>query len=254
MPSDRRDKIRELLRLSHELGREDRGMAILGEGNSSARLGDGSFVIKASGSSLGTLRAGDLVECTSGPLLPLFDRRGAGDAQVEAALEACRVDPRSKKPSIETLFHAFFLSLPEVEFVGHTHAPAVSRILCSPQARLFASRRLFPDEVICCGEASVLVPYTDPGLPLARAIRSRTRSYMGRYRRAPRVVLLENHGIVTLGRTPEAVLAAMLMAEKAARIWLGAALLGGPHFLPACEVRRIAGRADEECRRRAMKI
>lgn len=254
MPSDRREKIRELLRLSHELGREDRGMAILGEGNSSARLGDGSFLIKASGCSLGTLRAGDLVECRNEPLLPLFDRRRAGDEEVEAALEACRVDPRSKKPSIETLFHAFFLTLEEVEFVGHTHAPAVSRILCSPRARLFASRRLFPDEVICCGEASVLVSYADPGLPLARAIRSGTRSYIEKHRQAPRVVLLENHGIVTLGRTPEAVLAAMLMAEKAARIWLGAALLGGPHFLPAREVRRIAGRADEECRRRAMKI
>ncbi len=254
MASERRGKIRELLRLSHELGREDRGMAILGEGNSSARLGGGTFLIKASGASLGSLRAGDLVECTSDPLLPLLDQRRAGDEEVEAALEACRVDPGSKKPSIETLFHAFLLSLPEVEFVGHTHAPAVSRILCSPRALLFASRRLFPDEVVCCGEASALVPYTDPGLPLARAIRSRTQSYMKKHGRVPRVVLLENHGIVTLGRTPEAVLAAMLMAEKAARIWLGAALLGGPHFLPAREVRRIAGRADEECRRRAMKI
>ena len=66
--------------------------------------------------------------------------------------------------------------------------------------------------------------------------------------------MLENHGIITLGRTPEAVLAAMLMAEKAATIWLGAAALGGPVFLPAKTVARIAGRPDESLRRKLLKL
>ena len=44
-----------MLALSHELGREDRRLAILGEGNVSARVSDRTFVVKASGSNLATL-------------------------------------------------------------------------------------------------------------------------------------------------------------------------------------------------------
>ena len=49
------DTIQELIRLSNDLGREERQLAILGEGNTSADLGDGTFLVKASGTSLGTL-------------------------------------------------------------------------------------------------------------------------------------------------------------------------------------------------------
>ena len=122
------------------------------------------------------------------------------------------------------------------------------------RAREFAENRLFPDEIVCCGPASVLVPYTDPGLLLAREIRTRTEDYMGRYGRPPRVVLLENHGIIALGRTPEAVVAATLTAEKAAQIWIGAATLGGPRVLTAQEVRTIADRGDEHHRQRVLNL
>ena len=68
------------------------------------------------------------------------------------------------------------------------------------------------------------------------------------------MVLLESHGLITLGRTTDAVLAAMLMAEKAAGIWLGAAALGGPVFLKSGQVERIAGRPDEKLRRRLLNL
>ena len=44
------------------------------------------------------------------------------------------------------------------------------------------------------------------------------------------------------------------MAEKAAGIWLGAAALGGPKFMTSAHVARIAGRPDEEIRRRALNL
>ena len=53
--------IEDLLTLSHEIGREDRGLALLGEGNTSARLTKDTYLVKASGSSLGTLRREDVV-------------------------------------------------------------------------------------------------------------------------------------------------------------------------------------------------
>ena len=37
--------IQDLLTLSHEIGREDRGLAMLGEGNTSARLSDETFAV-----------------------------------------------------------------------------------------------------------------------------------------------------------------------------------------------------------------
>jgi rhamnose utilization protein RhaD (predicted bifunctional aldolase and dehydrogenase) len=243
-----------LLRLSHELGRRDQPLSILGEGNTSVKLGADTFRVKASGTNLATLRAEDTVECKSSVLLPLLDRNDLADAEVDRALMDSRVAADAKKPSVEALFHGYFLSLPGVEFVGHTHAPAVNGILCSPRAREFATKRVFPDEIVCCDVASVFVPYSDPGLRLAQAIREQTQKFMDEHGRLPRVVLLESHGIITLGRTVEAVLAAMLMAEKAATIWLNASGLGGPTFLSRETIQRIAGRPDEEVRRRVLKM
>ena len=248
------DQREVLLRLSHELGREDRGWAILGEGNTSARIDAESFLVKASGTNLGSLRKEDLVQCKTLQLLSLLDRRGASDQEVDSALYASRVSEGSKKPSVETLFHAYLLSLPGIAFVGHTHAPAVNRILCSPRAKEFALKRIVPDEVICCGTESIFIPYTDPGLKLAQAIKKATDSYYKRKRIFPRVIVLQNHGIITIGGTTQAVLAAMMMAEKSAMIWLGAAALGGPVFMTKQQVERIASRQDEDVRRRAMKI
>src|SRR5208283_2291428 len=228
----RSEKLRALLKLSHDLANPLHPLAILGEGNTSARVSQKTFLVKASGSSLGSLTKSDVVECRANVLLALLDDKKTSDVQVDQTLMASRVDAGAKKPSVEALFHAWLLTLPEVEFVGHAHAPAVNSILCSPRASEFATKRIFPDEVVCCDVASVFVPYTDPGLRLARAIRERTNQFIKKHQRPPRVVLLENHGLITLGRTPEAVLAAMLMAEKAASVWLGAAMLGGPVFLP----------------------
>jgi rhamnose utilization protein RhaD (predicted bifunctional aldolase and dehydrogenase) len=161
----------------------------------------------------------------------------------------------AKKPSVEAIFHAYLLTLPGVNFVGHTHPIAVNAILCSKHARTFATRRLFPDEIVCCGVESVFVPYTDPGLKLSQAIQTAVEDYIRRVSRAPRVILLENHGMIALGAGPEAVLAATLMAVKAAEIFAGAAALSGePQFLTAEQVERIAGRPDEHYRQKALGL
>lgn len=254
MEESRRKRISALLTLSHELGREERHMAILGEGNASVRLNAETFLIKASGSRLSTMRRQDVVECRFKVLLPLLNESKLADKEIEAALLASRVDPKSKKPSVEALFHAFCLTLADVNYVGHTHAIAVNQIVCSPRAREFAVKRIFPDEIVCCGVASVFIPYTDPGFRLAQEIHKRTTAFVKRYKQSPRVILLENHGIITVGRSPDAVLAAMLMVEKTAAIWIGASALGGPRFLSRQQVERIASRTDERYRQRALKL
>jgi rhamnose utilization protein RhaD (predicted bifunctional aldolase and dehydrogenase) len=240
--------------MSHTLGRSDLQLAILAEGNTSARLGANRMLVKASGSALATMTTADLVECHTTPLLNLLDRPHPRDEEIHRTLLACRVRATAKKPSVEVLFHAWLLTLPGVEFVGHAHPVAANQLLCSPRARDMADKRIYPDEVVCCGQASVFVPYHDPGHELAREVRRHTNAYMKRFRETPRVILLQNHGVITLGRTPEAVIAAMLMAEKAARLRVGAVRLGGPRFMSARDIRRIASRSDEHERRRALNV
>ena len=243
-----------LLELSHFLGEEKRQLAILGEGNTSARIDEHTFLVKASGSCLQTLTSEDLVACRFDSLLPMLDQDTMSDQAIEGLLLASRVDLSAKRPSVETLFHAYLLSLEGVHFVGHTHSIAVNQILCSPRASQFATRKLFPDEIVCCGARSVLIPYTDPGLSLSKSIRLATDTYLDDFGCAPRVILLENHGIITLGKTSGAVKAAMLMAHKAAEIFVGAAALGGPTFMSAEDVDRISNRTDEHYRQRALKL
>jgi hypothetical protein len=49
-------------------------------------------------------------------------------------------------------------------------------------------------------------------------------------------------------------MASILMATKAAAIFMGAAAMGGPNFLPAQHVERIAARPDEAHRQNQLKM
>ncbi len=249
---DRTVTTARLLELAHEFGRQ--GFTILGEGNVSHRTGDDAFVVKASGSSLATLNELELTECRFGPLLEAMARPGLSDDDVERVLGGSRVRPAALKPSVETFFHAYLLSLPGVACVGHTHPIPINQILCTPHAQVFAERRQTPDEIVCCGPVSLLVPYVDPGLPLAQEIAARLKTFQETYGRLPRVILLENHGIITLGASVDGVRTAMLMAVKAAQVYLGAQALGGLRHLPDGEIERIEGRSDEKYRQRMLRI
>jgi rhamnose utilization protein RhaD (predicted bifunctional aldolase and dehydrogenase) len=243
-------RIDELLQLAREIGREERKLVILGEGNISARASRETFFVKASGSSLASLSDGDLTECRFEPLLALLDRVGASDEEIESALKSSQVLPSAKKPSTEAVFHALLLSRPGVEFVAHTHPIAVNGVLCSPRAADFASKRQFPDEIVCCGEESLLLDYVDPGLPLAKLIRQGLSTFSG----IQRVILLKNHGLIAPAGSVAGALAATLMCVKAAEIFSLAALHGGPVFLDAGEVDRIENRQDEHHRRRQLGV
>lgn len=248
------ETISSLITLSHEIGREDRNLCLLAEGNTSAALDAKQFAVKASGCSLRSLQESDLTLCDTAKVLELLSKRNIKDDAVDAALLDARVDSSARKPSVEAMFHAWLLGLDGVQYVGHCHSLSANQVLCSPRARDFAERRLFPDEIVCCGPASVFIPYADPGLPLAREIRDRTNAFIQQTGYVPRLILLQNHGIIAVGKTAQAVLACLLMADKAAAIFMGAAALGGPNFLTPQHVERIAGRPDEAYRQRQLKM
>lgn len=227
----------ELVALSRALGEPCRAYVALGEGNTSAAIDRHAFWVKASGVPLQEIRPGGFIEV----------RHRDMDAAVR---RPHRASPPGPRPSIEALFHSWLLQIPGVRFVGHTHPTSVNRILCSQRSRVLFRRRLFPDEIVYCGSEPVYVPYGDPGLPLARAIQRRVLAFRRRHGEPPRLILLENHGIIALGRTPQEVLRITTMAVKTAEILWGAALVGPPRFLTRVHAAQIARRPDEAYRRR----
>ncbi len=252
--SERNRRWRQLVELSRRIGTAAESYAILGEGNTSTRSGKDTFWVKASGTSLSTAKKDSFTECLRPILEPLWESKSRPDTEVDGKLLAARVDPKAGKPSTEALFHSYLLSLPGIEWVAHTHPTAVNGILCSPRASDFAKFRMFPDEIVCGGEQSVLVPYTDPGVPLAKAIRTGVENFEKEQGRLPRIILLQNHGLIAIGPSAGAVEATTKMAEKSAKIFLGAASLGGPVFMPEAQVHRISGRPDELYRQKVLKL
>lgn len=242
----------ELVTLARQLGNPARDLAILGEGNVSTRADQDTFWVKASGSSLATLTEADLSRVRLGAVLDLLGRPSLSEAEVEAALTSALTDPGHSKPSVETFLHALCLNLPGVAWVGHTHALAVNQILCSSLGAAPFRQHIFPDAVVVCGLAPAVVPYTDPGFALAQAVETELTRYQEMYSQPPKLLLLENHGLVALGGSAAEVENIMAMTDKWARTLQGSYALGGPRFLPEGEAKRIDERLDEAYRRRRL--
>lgn len=251
------DIVQELIGLSHALGDPARDMAILGEGNTSAKVNGESFWVKASGSELGTLRTDQLVRVSFDACARMLesadDGKAMSDAVVKDALLAAVVEgPEGVRPSVETVLHAALLQQPAVSFVGHTHPTAINALTCSDRFGEALTQRLFPDQVVVCGPSAVLVPYVDPGLPLALEVLQRSVEYRKRYGEPPKTVYMQNHGFIALGKSAKQVLQISQMAVKSANILNGAFAAGTPQFMTDQQVARIGGRDDEHYRQKVL--
>ena len=247
--------LQALVEMSRELGRTERDLVILGEGNTSASCGDGTFWVKASGALLGAAEASSFIRLWLEPVCALAERGDLSDEGFKQALDAAKVDPSvEKRSSTETVLHALALTEVGARFVGHTHPVAVNAVMCSVAAKEAISGRLFPDEIVVCGPALAYVPYTDPGLPLARKAREVFHRYMDEWGQAPRAVLMQNHGLIALGSSPQEVDSITAMYVKTCRVLAGTYAFGGPHFLSESNVRRIHTRPDEGYRRRELRL
>jgi rhamnose utilization protein RhaD (predicted bifunctional aldolase and dehydrogenase) len=240
-----------LIDLSRNLGDPINDYVILGEGNTSAKLDDGTFWVKASGAQLRTIEADGFVRVSFERVLGMLDGPDLDDDEVKQGLIDGKIDPQAPgHPSVETVLHAICLNLPEVNFVGHTHPTAINMLTCSMAFETAVSGRLFPDEIVVCGLAPVIVPYIDPGLPLAREIRQRIEAYIDTYGERPKTILMQNHGFIALAPSPQQIENITAMAVKTIRILIGAYALGGPHFMTPEAVDRIHTRPDEHYRQK----
>jgi rhamnose utilization protein RhaD (predicted bifunctional aldolase and dehydrogenase) len=250
---DKAQRLADLVALSHRLGNPWLEAAILGEGNTSARATTETFYVKASGFQLPTIEAEGFTEVNFGKALSLLTAADISDQAVKDTLAAARVNPDSPHPSVETILHGLLLQLPDVEFVAHTHPVAVNAITCARNGERAFAGRLFPDEIVCCGPKYVWIPWTDPGAPLARKVHERVHRFVDEEGFPPKVILMQNHGMIALGPTVASVENATLMMVKTCKILLYTYLLGGPRTLSPEAADRICNRPDEKYRERLLE-
>jgi len=181
---------RELLvYVSRLLGAEEE-LVLFGGGNTSVkttgtdRLGRRVQLlhIKGSGVDLASVTAADFSALRLSDLEPLADAAPLPDeAMVEHVLWTM-VDPRARRPSIETLLHAF---LPD-RWVLHSHADAVLALANRPDGPRILHEIL--------GEQLSIVGYRRPGHRLAQDVAAARRATP-----AAKAIVLYHHGLVTFG-------------------------------------------------------
>ena len=190
--------IRDIRERIVKAGRElhDKGLVRGTSGNISARiLGTDTFLIKPSGARMVCLRPKELV---------LVDSQGnkiRGESNV----------------SLETPMHAaIYRARNDVQAVVHTHAPTAT-------AFGMAKTEILPIQV----EMFMLLPNGVPivpfELPGSKALSSAVQKKITNHN----AVVLENHGIVTVGATIEAACDLNEMVEEGAKIQLLVMTLAG---------------------------
>jgi len=245
------DVLLKLIEMSRGLGLPERDYVILGEGNTSARAGDAGFWIKASGFHLHNIPENGFVELCFEPVLDLINREGVADADFTRQLEEAKVDPSVKvRPSVEATMHAVIYHLCGADFIGHTHPTAVNALLCSADGPQLLKGRLFPDHIVFCGRVPLIIPYVEPGLPLARYIKHALEEHLDQYGEAPKTIFMQNHGLIALGKTASEVESITAMTVKASRVLQGAAALGGVRYMTQADVDRIHTHPSELYRRK----
>jgi L-ribulose-5-phosphate 4-epimerase len=140
------------------------------------------------------------------------------------------------KPSSDTFAHAYvYRHRPDVNGVVHTHSTFAT-------AWAAAGRPIPPVLTAICDEFGGPIPVgayakiggDEIGQEIIRSIGS-----------SP-AILMKNHGVFTVGKTPEAAVKAAVMVEDVARTVFYAMQLGQPDEIPAEEVARAHRRYLEE--------
>ena len=202
------------------------------EGNISGKINENSFLIKASGYSLSNLKSKGFVE---------FDFNGN------------QLSNFKESGSMELSFHTFLLSFNNINYISHTHPTDTLKILCTNQSELFANVRLFPDQVVFNGTKSCLVPYAKPGEELTELIKSHVKKFIDKEFYFPKLILLENHGVIACGNSIKECVIATDICEKAAGIFLGAISLGNVRFLSNKQMTDLVEDDKEKYRQQQLK-
>jgi rhamnose utilization protein RhaD (predicted bifunctional aldolase and dehydrogenase) len=192
------DAVQEIVAISRRYG-AGHDWVIAGGGNTSIKSQDTMWV-KASGTMLSTIEESQFVAMDRQALDRIWtaeypqdrDRREA--RALEDLLNARRDRETTLRPSVETLMHALFPH----RLVVHTHPTLVNGITCAVDGEQTV-RRLF-------GEDAVWIPTVDPGYTLAREMDRLITAWRSAHDDAwPRIIFMQNHGLVVVGETVEEI-------------------------------------------------
>jgi L-fuculose-phosphate aldolase len=186
--------LNNLISLSNEISKFVVGY----EGNVSGKFGNTLF-IKKSGSRLKNINITDFVQ---------YDLFGN------------QLDNFSEKGSMELDFHSYLLGYKNVNYVCHVHPVNCLKILCTDRTDKFSNFRLFPDQVIFNFSRSCVVPYAKPGKELSEKIKDCVENFLYENNFFPKLILLQNHGIITCGQSINECLIISEICEKSAEIFI----------------------------------
>ena len=175
-------------------------------GNISARFED-KFLITTSGSANGYLEDNELV-------LIEYD----GNSLEEG-----------KKPSSEKMLHVeYYRQRPDVNFIFHMHSPYLSTFSACNKA---LDEPLMPENIFYFGQ----IPLAEYGLPGSWDLVEKTAKYFQEYN----VILMANHGMISVGKTAKEAYMNLELAESYAQVVLQSQILGGAKPLSEKEVEEI---------------
>ncbi len=220
------------------------GYAVAGEGNTSARSSSGTrFWIKRSGCAFADVGPKDFVE--------MDVALAAGDLERPEEAIVHREDERFR-PSIEVPMHASIYAFQDrANFVVHTHPPCTLAGCCTEDVEDFFLPQ-FPDSVVYLGVPErnwAFLEYASPGPGIAGLLRGALGELSGDLR----VVILGNHGAMTIGETAAEALARTEMLEKASYVRLMSAITGKATTLAQKDIQFLENMEAEKYRQRVLK-
>lgn len=188
--------IEAVVELSREFG-GDPEWVLAGGGNTSYK-NDEYLWVKASGYALATIGPDGFAKMDRARLAACAeatypDDEAEREAGALADLMAARVDGEEKRPSVETLMH----HLIPFPLIVHTHPALVNGITCGLEGEAAATRIL--------GDDVLWIRAIEPGYILSLEIKRRIAAHKEARGSAPRVILMQNHGLVVAGDSAEEI-------------------------------------------------
>jgi rhamnose utilization protein RhaD (predicted bifunctional aldolase and dehydrogenase)/NAD(P)-dependent dehydrogenase (short-subunit alcohol dehydrogenase family) len=175
-----------------------------GGGNTSTKLVERDHLgrerrvlrVKASGTDLATATAADFTGLYLDEVLVLTGRDDVDDEELMTFLDRCKVEPWSRRPSVESLVHAC-LSAPHVD---HVHSDAICTLTNTAHWREVIAESL--------GGDVALVDYVRPGFRLAKLVAEVDGA---------EAIVLRHHGLVTCADSHERTIQLTLELDERAR-------------------------------------
>ncbi len=213
MSTDRAQLAADLVRTSHAL--HDNGWVANHDGNVSARLGTGRFLVTPTALSKADIRESWLA---------------VADEQGKVA------EGEARPPSEFALHLGAYAERPDVGAIVHAHPPYATAMACAGKSLT----TFLPEAIVSIG---LEVPLADFALPFGATGAAPIRKLIKDYD----ALLLDRHGVLTVGKNLEFALLRMELVEHMAKIYTLAQAHGGVRALPEAvlapllEKRRKAG-------------